>query len=251
MAAGGKALIATSSARQATNCSEPVHDAVFRHSDARNDSISRSRVSVCNHMIMQRLSRIAAAFVIAHLWLGNAASMRAAEPIWPPVFIDIHGQKIEPFRETAARAMALIFVLPDCPIASSYCPEINRLWQINTERGITLIIVHADRQITVEQARKHAEQYQLKCPVVLDAEHEWVTKTGVRKTPEAAVLSPQGDLLYRGRIDDRFVDLGKRREHVTTHDLRDAFDAIAAGRPVAQARTEAIGCFIPGIPRGK
>lgn len=38
---------------------------------------------------------------------------------------------------------------------------------------------------------------------------------------KAAVLSPSGELLYRGRIDDRYFDYGKQRSQ-PTHQARDA-----------------------------
>jgi len=52
-------------------------------------------------------------------------------------------------------------------------------------------------------------------------------------------------LVYRGRIDDQFAGLGKRRTVVTSHDLRDALEATLVGKPVPQPRTEAVGCPIP------
>ena len=41
-----------------------------------------------------------------------------------------------------------------------------------------------------------------------------------------------------------FADYGQRRQTVTQHDLRNALDAVLAGKPVAQPVTEAIGCHI-------
>jgi hypothetical protein len=58
-------------------------------------------------------------------------------------------------------------------------------------------------------------------------------------------------LVYLGRIDNRYVGFGKRREQVTAHDLRDALEAVLAGRPVPRRRTEAVGCDIPDIPTGE
>ena len=49
------------------------------------------------------------------------------------------------------------------------------------------------------------------CPVLLDRKHELVKACGATVTPETAVLSPQGKLLYRGRIDDRFARWGQMR----------------------------------------
>jgi hypothetical protein len=67
-------------------------------------------------------------------------------------------------------------------------------------------------------------------------------------TPEAAVFvpGPSGPrLAYRGRIDDRYVDLGQARAAPVTRDLERVLEAIVAGKPVAARTTPAIGCFIP------
>ena len=57
-------------------------------------------------------------------------------------------------------------------------------------------------------------------------------------------MAPDGTVLYRGRIDDLYIALGKRRDHVTAHDLRDALDEIVGGRPVGNPRTQAVGCSL-------
>jgi hypothetical protein len=70
------------------------------------------------------------------------------------------------------------------------------------------------------------------------------TFTGATTVPEAAVLSPRGDLLYLGRIDNRLEDFGQQRVRITEFDLRDALDAILNGKPVRNPRTHALGCSI-------
>ena len=47
-----------------------------------------------------------------------------------------------------------------------------------------------------------------------------------------------------GRIDDRYVDFGKQRTEPTVRELRDALQAILAGKPIAVTRTKPIGCDI-------
>ena len=66
----------------------------------------------------------------------------------------------------------------------------------------------------------------------------------ISTTPEAAVLSPGGELLYLGRIDNRLEDFGKQRVRVSAFDLRDTLEAILNGRAVPHARTRALGCAI-------
>jgi len=159
---------------------------------------------------------------------------------------DIHGRRQQPFDDPQTTAVVLVFVLQDCPIANSYIPELNRLHADYEPRGIQLLLVQVDAQASIEDLRKHAQEYRVEFPVVWDERHAWVQTTGATITPEASVLSPGGELLYRGRIDDRHVAFGKRPE-ATTHDLRDALDAILAGRPIAQPRTQAVGCFILNV----
>ena len=65
-------------------------------------------------------------------------------------------------------------------------------------------------------------------------------------TPEVAVMNGTR-VLYRGRIDDRYVEFGKDRLTPTRHDLEDALDAVIAGKNVTQRETRAVGCIISDL----
>jgi hypothetical protein len=66
-------------------------------------------------------------------------------------------------------------------------------------------------------------------------------------TPEAAVLVPEGSgwrTVYSGRIDNRYVDIGRERPRATRHDLEDAVEAVLADQPVVAAGGPPVGCGI-------
>jgi len=179
-----------------------------------------------------------------------------AEPIsattqqsWDPVFNDVSGRTLRPADDPAAKAIVLIFVLPDCPICNAYIPELNRLHDEYAPRGAPVLLISEETEATPEKARDHVNEYKIQCPAVLDPQHTWAKRAEAKIAPEAAVFSASGELLYRGRIDDQYVALGKRRTVVTSHDLRDALEAILAGKPVPQPRSEAVGCPIPEMRR--
>jgi redoxin len=184
---------------------------------------------------------------------GSAGSLPAKESPavpedkshWPPTFVDLDGHELRPAENTETKAIALVFVLRDCPISNSYMPELNRLHDEFATRGVQMLLVQADSETTAPEAREHAKQYEIKSGVILDPRHEWVKQAGAATSPEAVVFSTAGQIVYRGRIDDQYVGLGKRRAVVTSHDLREALEAIVTGQPVPQPRTEAIGCPIP------
>jgi hypothetical protein len=158
---------------------------------------------------------------------------------------DIRGTPRQPFQCGENKASALIFITTDCPIANGYAPEINRLVSYYSSRGMTFCLVHVDPAVTTEQARKHAADFGFDCPVVLDPHHVVVKAVGATVTPEAAVIMPDLELAYLGRIDDKHVDFGKKRAEPSHRDLQNALDAIVAGKPVPIARTKAVGCFMP------
>jgi AhpC/TSA family len=169
---------------------------------------------------------------------------------WSPTFTDLDGRELKLAGEASVKAIALVFILPECPICNSYIPELNRLHDSFATRGVPIILVHADAGTKADDARQHVREYQIQLPVVMDPDHAWVKRAGATTAPEAAVFSPAGELLYRGRIDNQYAGLGKRRAVVTSHDLQDALEAALAGRPIAVPRTEAIGCLIPETSRG-
>jgi hypothetical protein len=79
---------------------------------------------------------------------------------------------------------------------------------------------------------------------LLDPKHQLVKLARATVTPEAVVFGKNGDVLYRGRIDDNYAAIGKKRASARQHDLIDALDAIATRQPVKLRETEAIGCLI-------
>jgi hypothetical protein len=140
-----------------------------------------------------------------------------------------------------------LFTLTDCPISNRYAPEVERLRAKFAPRGVAFWLVYPDPGESPEAIRNHIKDYSYRSGVLRDPKHALVELTGARVTPEAAVFAPGGKLVYCGRIDDRFVDFGKMRAEATVHDLEEALEAVLALRPVKQARTTAVGCFIPEL----
>jgi peroxiredoxin len=158
---------------------------------------------------------------------------------------DVNGETVKPLYDTGQKATVLFFVMHECPIANSYAPEISRITAKYADRGIRSFVVYVESDLTPEQAREHARDYGYKSGALLDPQHLLLKAAGATVSPEAAVLSPSGELLYRGRIDDRAVDFGKRRAEPTHRDLHLALDALLAGKPLPARLTKAVGCYIP------
>jgi hypothetical protein len=160
---------------------------------------------------------------------------------------DLTGRQVEPLRATDAKAIIFVFIRSDCPISNRYAPEITRLYNKFASSGVTFWLVYPDPDESVETIRQHIREYDYRLSVLRDPQHTLVKKTGVRVTPEAAVFLPAGRMVYRGRIDDRYVAFGRARPAPTTRDLERILEAILAGEPITTKTTTAIGCFISDL----
>lgn len=135
-----------------------------------------------------------------------------------------------------------IFTTTDCPISNRYAPEIQRLAAAFGSQA-RFVLVYPVPSDTEQSIREHKKKFGFSMPSVRDAELKLVKQVGATVTPEVAVMKGS-ELLYRGRIDDRYIDFGKDRIKPTTHDLQDALTAAIAGKPVAVKETRAVGCFL-------
>lgn len=158
---------------------------------------------------------------------------------------DVDGAVQRPLADAGQAATVLFFVLHDCPIANAFAPEISRIAEEYRGRGVRAYVVYGEDDLSPADAKKHAREYAYRCPVLLDPKRALIAAAGATVSPEAAVFSVKGALLYRGRIDDRAIAPGKHRAEPHERDLRAALDAILAGKPIRERFTRAIGCYLP------
>ena len=142
------------------------------------------------------------------------------------------------------KAVVLLFVTTDCPLSNAYVPELNRMERDYAPQGVVFYAIQGDATTPVEEVRRHVKEFGYGFPYLLDPSEWLATYTGATTTPEAAVISPHGTVLYLGRIDNRVEDYGKRRVQITEFDLRETLDAIVSGKAVPHRRTKAFGCAI-------
>jgi peroxiredoxin len=160
----------------------------------------------------------------------------------------IHSLRARPGRA----ALVVVFLGTECPIANGYIPELNRQFAAlrEADAGVEFFGVISDRSVTRVAAAKHVAEFKVKFPVLFDASSELAGALNPTHTPETFVIDRDGRLAYRGRIDDLYADLGKKRTEPSRHDLADAIAAVVASRLVATPRTEPVGCLFEPA-RGK
>jgi peroxiredoxin len=140
--------------------------------------------------------------------------------------------------------VVLVFIGLECPVANAYVPEVQSQITATKDQKVLWFGVHSEPGVTKDEATKHAAEYKLTMPILLDGEQKLAAMVGAKKLGQVVVIQDM-QVVYRGRIDDRWAANGKRRDQPGTHELQDALAAIAKKQPIAVSETESYGCPIP------
>ncbi len=169
----------------------------------------------------------------------------ATAPSLPALeLVDLEGRPFDPLHEGQATVRVFVFVRTDCPISNRYAPEVRRLADRFAPRGVAFWTVFPDPDATAESIREHLASYDYPPGALRDPEHRLVALTGAEVTPEAAVFVAGRGLVYRGRIDDRYVSFGQARREPTRRDLERVLEAALEGRSIETRTAPAVGCAI-------
>jgi len=187
--------------------------------------------------------------VIAAFVTLGAAFASAAEPSKVDIghlnLLDANGQKHSLESNSRRTGTAFVFLSSECPISRQYIPELNRLQQAASSAAgeVGFFGILSDSSITRQAAAKFIDEFKISFPVLFDASGEMSAIFQPDHVPEAFLVNPTGDIVYRGRIDDLYPEIGKRRAEPKVRDLLDAVNALAEKRPIPNPRTTAVGCL--------
>jgi hypothetical protein len=181
--------------------------------------------------------------VIATAWLATFASNA---PGAQGTAFDLAGNPIDPLKLTGGKIAVLVFVRTDCPVSNRYAPTIQKLSAEHASK-VAFWLVYPNKSESAEAIRKHDREYGYKMPALRDPEHALVKESQVQITPEVAVFDAQRHLVYHGRIDNLYEDIGRARRAATTHELEDAIAAVLSGKSLNVGVTHGVGCYISDV----
>lgn len=143
------------------------------------------------------------------------------------------------------KLLCVIVSCNHCPYVVAYEERMVALAREYGPRGVGFLAVNAndatrypDDAMTPMKARARARGFPF--PYVRDDSQDFVRALGARFTPEVFVFDADRKLRYHGRIDDNHRDAGR----VSSHDLRDALEALLGGADPKTPETVAFGCSV-------
>src|SRR6266516_510430 len=153
-----------------------------------------------------------------------------------------------------ADVLVLVFTCNHCPTAQYYEERLKQIVNDYKKKGVALLTIspndpksvrldelgYTDLSDSFEEMKIRAKHKKFNFPYLYDGDTEEVSRAyGPVATPHAFVFDQQRKLRYCGRVDD-----SERPEYVKVSDLRNALDALLAGREVEVKQTKVFGCSI-------
>ena len=187
------------------------------------------------------LVMVAAAMALGSSALAAKASKVGAEaPGWSGIIgIDDKPHGLADYKK--AKAIVLVFTCNHCPVAVIYEDRVIALQKDYGPKGVQVIAVNvnnipADR---LDKMKERAKARKFNFPYLYDSSQKMGHDYGAKVTPHTFVLDSGRKIAYIGAIDN-----SQKADKADKHYVRDALDALLAGKTPPQTETKASGCSI-------
>ena len=149
-----------------------------------------------------------------------------------------------------ASAVVLITQANNCPVSRNTSAAVKALQDQYSAKGVEIFMLNSTLQDSREAIAAEAKEYGIDIPILMDPNQLVGEALGVTRTAEVFVINPKTwKVVYRGPVDDRSLRAAEGRHNHNFAD--DALGAVLAGKPVAVARVEPVGCLIDFPERAK
>lgn len=160
-----------------------------------------------------------------------------------------------------ADLLMIAFLSNHCPTSQAIEGRIKKLVKDYKGKGLRLVAINPNDPAALRpdelgysiyndsfpEMKRHAKEQAFNFPYLYDGETQKTALAyGCLATPHVFVFDKERKLRYQGRLDDsRFAD----EATVTSHDARNAIDALLAGKPVPVEVTKPHGCSTKWIDK--
>ncbi len=152
----------------------------------------------------------------------------------------------------AAKVLVIVFTCDHCPTAQLYESRLKKLVEDYQGQSVQFVMIQPNDPDAVrldelawtdvgdglEDMKVRAAYRHFNFPYLYDGATQAVANAyGPKATPHVFIFDAKRTLRFEGRIDNN-----QREALATTHETRDAIDALLADKPVAVAHTGVFGC---------
>jgi peroxiredoxin len=144
------------------------------------------------------------------------------------------------YAQVSGDVTLITFIATKCPVSNDYNERMKALYNDYKGKGVKYVFINSNHSEPASEVKEHAATHGFAFKVYKDPGNVVADEFGAQVTPEVFVVK-SGKIVYHGRIDD--AQKGEIKEHT----LRNALDAVLAGKAPEKAESKAFGCTIKRV----
>ena len=170
---------------------------------------------------------------------NKTVSIGDAAPVFSGVGVDDKQHELSEYQD--AKAVAVVFTCNHCPVAQAYQDRLIALQKEYQPKGLQLVAINVNNNEAdkLDKMKERAATKGYNFPYLYDASQKSAVNYGASVTPHVFLLDADRKVVYMGAIDDNMNASQTKR-----HYLRDAVEAVLAGKAPAVTETRQVGCGI-------
>ncbi|HEY8497996.1 MAG TPA: thioredoxin family protein [Limnochordales bacterium] len=173
------------------------------------------------------------------------AALKIGDPIIDFELTATDGKRYKPASFADKPVLGVVFWCNHCPYVQAWEQRVIDIQRRYAGRGVQLVLISSNDPVqypqdSFDEMARRAREKAYPFPYLYDETQQVARAYGATRTPEIFLFDRERRLRYHGRPDDNYEDPAA----VTRHYLRDAIEAVLAGREPAVAETEPQGCTI-------
>ncbi|HBK19038.1 MAG: redoxin domain-containing protein [OM182 bacterium] len=178
------------------------------------------------------------------LGLTLACAGAHAEKIENFLLLDQHGDAHKLYYHQDAAAVVIMIQGNGCPIVRNAITDFKALRDQFAGGDVRFMMLNSNLQDQRETILAEAEKFGIDMPILHDETQLIGESLNLIRTAEVLVINPKTwDIAYRGPLNDRQV-YERQKQQASAHYAADAIADLLAGREVAVAKRDALGCLI-------
>ena len=141
--------------------------------------------------------------------------------------------------------VVVIFTCNHCPYARAWEDRFVQIQADTAAKGVQLLAISSNDAVkhpddSFPKMKERAAEKGFNFPYLYDESQEVARAYGAQRTPEVFVFDKNRTLRYQGTVDDNYEEPAA----VKTPYVRQALDAVLAGKAAPTPETAAVGCTI-------
>jgi peroxiredoxin len=157
----------------------------------------------------------------------------------------VDGKEVSLSKVAGKNGSLVVFTCNECPYAKAWEQRIVELGNTYSKKGVGVLLINSNnpnvsKKDSFELTQARAKERGITFAYAVDPDSSVAKAFGATRTPEAFVFDKSGKLVYHGTIDDNHEEADKVQKRF----LKDALDAVSAGKTPAVQETKSLGCTI-------